>query len=175
MKPHLLPALLLLALPACTDPAAQGAPPARPSFTDPAFAQRVTGYRTVTLRPRQKTDGTTQDISASCTLTSADLTYPPLRAPVALDLPEVTGAPAPLIIRCDQGHLHAHLQLNPALDARGPLLPTPVGLVVAGVKYAAAQGQDRWVHYARRGDLEVLLEPTPAPAPTPGPTPAPAP
>jgi len=149
---------LVLMLAACTAPPTTDAPPMRPSFADPAFAARVFGYREVTLTPRTGTGDETKPLTnVACTLGSSEIQYPPFTAPARIALPEVTGKPEPLDLRCDADDLHATMQLAPEVDSLGPLVPLPVGFAIAGAKYAMAASEDKWVHYARRSALIVTL------------------
>ncbi|AOZ69085.1 hypothetical protein LPB142_06885 [Rhodobacter xanthinilyticus] len=158
MKAQALAAAALIALGACTLPGAQDSAPTQPAFKTESFAARVSGYRNVTVATKGPAGAVA---GARCTLSSDDLTYPEIVTPAKIALPKVKGKPAPLFVRCTAPGFTAAERYDAAVDGRAPLLPTPVGLVVAGVGYAAAEASDRWIHYARRGKLTVDLKPAP--------------
>lgn len=174
-RPAPVPALVALAiglvLAGCAPAPSTDAPPLRPSFTDPAFEARVTGYRDITVAPRTGSGAEAEPLSAAaCTLGNAEMSYPPFTAPAKVALPKITGRPDPLMLRCEQGDLRTTVRLDPAVDSRAPLLPTPVGVAMAGANYAIASSQDRWIHYAWRGALHVTLLPRAAATTTAEPT-----
>lgn len=161
MKDRMIAATaLILTFAGCAAPPATDAPALRPSFTDPAFAARVFDYREVTLVPQSGSGPEAKPLSGvACTLGSPEITYPPITAPARIALPEVTGKPEPLVLRCASGEMKAAVRLDPVVDSLGPLVPLPVGLAIAGAKYAIAANADKWVHFARRGALTVTLAP----------------
>lgn len=151
---------LVALLSACVAPQMSDAPALKPAFTDPSFAARVFGYREVSIVPQSGTGLEAKPLAdTACTLGSAEITYPPFTAPVHIALPEVTGKPEPLILRCQNGDLRTAVRLDPVVDALGPAVPLPVGVALAGAKYAIAEKEDKWVHFARRGALTVTMAP----------------
>lgn len=159
-RPLFIALALGLGVAGCAPAPVGDAPPLRPTFTDPAFAARVTGYRDITIAPRSGSGSEAKPLpAAACTLSSPEMSYPPFTAPAKVALPKVTGKPEPLMLRCEQGDLRTTVRLDPAVDSRAPLLPTPVGVAMAGANYAIASSRDRWIHYARRGALQVTLLP----------------
>ncbi len=151
---------LMLTLAGCAAPPATDDPGLRPSFSDPAFAARVFDYREVMLVAQTGTGAEAKPLTGvACTLGSPEITYPPLTTPALIALPEITGKPEPLVLRCASGEMQAAVRLAPVVDSLGPLVPLPVGIALAGAKYAIAANEDKWVHFARRGALTVTLAP----------------
>lgn len=153
-------AVLVFGLAACGGQTGDDADALQPRLTDPAFAERITGMREVTLVTQIGSGREASPASgAHCTLGNDEMTYAPFTTPARIALPEVSGKPADLQLVCTRGTMQAALTLSPVVNSQGPALPLPVGIAMAGARYAIAASQDRWVHYARRGELAVTLAP----------------